>query len=82
MENVEERDTPTSADDALASIEAVNQAQAELADRLITPWWYHPGLGLVEALLVVSMGCRPGGGSRRSWWPWPVWARWFARTPG
>jgi len=56
MENVEERDTPTSADDALASIEAVNQAQADLADRLITPWWYHPSLGLIEALLVVSMG--------------------------
>ena len=56
MENVEERDTPTSADDALASIEAVNQARAELADRLITPWWYHPGLGLVEALFVVSIG--------------------------
>jgi len=56
MENVEERDTPTSVDDALASIEAVNRAQADLADRLVTPWWYHPGLGLIEATFVVSMG--------------------------
>lgn len=29
--------------------------EADLADRLITPWWYYPGLGLVEALLVSSM---------------------------
>jgi len=29
--------------------------EADLADRLVTPWWYYPGLGLVEALLVSSM---------------------------
>jgi apolipoprotein N-acyltransferase len=29
--------------------------EAELADRLVTPWWYYSGLGLVEALIVSSL---------------------------
>ena len=29
--------------------------EADLADRMITPWWYYPGLGLVEALMVSSI---------------------------
>ena len=82
MENVEERDTPTTTDEALASIEAVNQAQADLPDRLITPWWYHVDLGLVESLLVVSIGLPTWWRLGRSWWRWPVWAPWFGRIPG
>lgn len=41
-----------SADEALA---AVASSRAEVADRLVTPWWYHPALGVllgVQALLV------------------------------
>lgn len=55
MESHVNRTARPSSDDARASLEAVDCVQADLADRLVTPWWYHPGLGLVEALLVASM---------------------------
>ena len=42
-------------DEARASLDDVRRMDADLADRLITPWWYYPGLGLVEALLVSSV---------------------------
>jgi cobalamin synthase len=29
--------------------------EAKLADRMVTPWWFYPGLGLYEALLVTSI---------------------------
>jgi hypothetical protein len=29
--------------------------EGDLADRLVTPWWYYPGVGLGEALMVSSM---------------------------
>lgn len=34
---------PYSAHDALTDIDSSNAA---IADRLITPWWYHPALGV------------------------------------
>ena len=43
-----------SPEEARASIELVQRANADLADRLVTPWWYHPSLGLIEAMLVFS----------------------------
>ena len=43
-----------SPEEALASIEVVDQANADLADRLVTPWWYHPSVGLIEAMIIVS----------------------------
>lgn len=46
-------------DDALADIAA---ARAAAADRLVTPWWYHPILGLIVGHVVVAYGV--GG----SWW--------------
>jgi hypothetical protein len=55
---MESDETPTvrpSPDDVRASLDAVNRVQADLADRLVSPWWYNPGLGLVEAVLVTSM---------------------------
>jgi hypothetical protein len=42
-----------SARDALA---AVAGTRAALADRLITPWWYHPILGVLVALVGLLTG--------------------------
>jgi hypothetical protein len=55
MESSEEPTARPSSEDARASLAAVDRVQADLADRLVAPWWYHPGLGLVQALLVSSM---------------------------
>src|SRR5450759_2959899 len=44
-----------SSEEARASLEDVRRMEADLADRLVTPWWYYPGLGLVEALIVSSL---------------------------
>jgi hypothetical protein len=41
--------------DAREALEAVAQGRREAADRLVTPWWYHPILGaLIGALIVVQ----------------------------
>jgi hypothetical protein len=40
-------------DDPLAMI---TEARATVADRLTTPWWYHPILGLLLASYVVAVG--------------------------
>lgn len=34
---------------------AIDGARASAADRLVTPWWYHPVLGLLAAVFVVAM---------------------------
>jgi len=44
-----------SPDEARASLDEVRRIEVDLADRMVTPWWYHPGLGLVEALMVSSI---------------------------
>jgi hypothetical protein len=49
----EHTDRP-SPEEALAALDVVDQANADLAKRLVTPWWYHPILGLIEAMLVLS----------------------------
>lgn len=36
--------------DALADVAA---SRSSVADRLITPWWYHPALGMILAALVL-----------------------------
>ena len=55
MESNGEPTLRPSPDEARASLDDVRRMEADLADRLITPWWYYPGLGLVEALLVSSV---------------------------
>jgi len=55
MENNGEPTLYPSSEEARASLEDVHRVEAELADRLVTPWWYYTGLGLVEALMVSSM---------------------------
>jgi hypothetical protein len=55
MENNGEPTLHPSHEEARASLDDVRRVEADLADRLVTPWWYHPGLGLVEALFISSM---------------------------
>ena len=55
MENNSEPTRRPSPDEARASLDEVRRTEADLADRLVTPWWYYTGLGLVEALIVSSM---------------------------
>lgn len=44
-----------SPEEAQAALAAVQESRADVADRLITPWWYHPVLGLlVGALIAVA----------------------------
>jgi hypothetical protein len=42
--------------DPRAALDAVHQAEAAAADRLVTPWWYHPSLGALSAVLVLAYG--------------------------
>jgi len=51
MESQLPRPDPSSARDALDSITAT---RTRIADRLVTPWWYHPILGAILGALVIS----------------------------
>src|SRR4051812_19326920 len=42
--------------DARLALDAVRHGQAAAADRLVTPAWYHPALGGLEAMLVLACG--------------------------
>ena len=55
MESNGEPTLRPSSEEARASLEDVRRMEADLADRLVTPWWYYPGMGLVEALIVSSL---------------------------
>ncbi len=44
----------TAAHDARAALAAIDGARSNAADRLVTPWWYHPVLGLLAAVFVVA----------------------------
>ncbi|HEY5247018.1 MAG TPA: hypothetical protein VIJ15_01005 [Dermatophilaceae bacterium] len=41
-----------SPDQARASLDDVRRMEADLADRMLTPWWLYPAWGLAEALIV------------------------------
>ena len=43
-------------DDAAAALGLVSASRARLADRLVTPWWYHPALGLLGGVAVLGHG--------------------------
>ncbi|WP_425860370.1 hypothetical protein [Arthrobacter sp. TWP1-1] len=43
------------AQDAREALATVADARANAADRLVTPWWYHPVLGLLVAVFVVAI---------------------------
>ena len=55
MENNSEPTAHPSREEARASLEDVRRMGVALADRMVTPWWFYPGLGLYEALLVTSI---------------------------
>jgi hypothetical protein len=41
--------------EAQAALAAVDESRSDIADRLVTPWWYHPILGvLVGGLITVA----------------------------
>jgi hypothetical protein len=48
MENDEDLDR------ARAALAAVEATRASVADRLVTPWWYHPTLGLLASAYLVG----------------------------
>lgn len=47
--------------DAAANLAVIAQARAAVADRLITPWWYHPLVGLLLAGYVLGVSLGPTG---------------------
>ncbi len=44
-------------DEALADVEA---SRVAIADRVVTPWWYHPALGIIQASLVLNIAFAKG----------------------
>lgn len=40
--------------EARAALDAVQQSKSDLADRVYTPWWYHPILGVLCGGLVTA----------------------------
>lgn len=44
------------ADDARSSLDAVDAARLDVAQRLRAPWWYYPALGLLTSQLVLVYG--------------------------
>ncbi|UNX53959.1 hypothetical protein MF406_13430 [Georgenia sp. TF02-10] len=63
MESSRQIPVPVSPADARTSLASLQDANRALADHLPTPWWYHPGTGLAEALIVSALAL-PGA--------WPV----------
>ena len=47
--------------EAAEQLAAIAEARSSVADRLVTPWWYHPILGLLFAgyLVGLSLGSNP-----------------------
>jgi len=41
-------------DEAATALETIGASRAEMADRLVTPAWYHPALGLLAGGVLVS----------------------------
>ena len=37
-------------------LSAIAETRAAVADRLITPWWYHPALGVLAAGYLLALG--------------------------
>ncbi|THV37066.1 hypothetical protein [Glycomyces buryatensis] len=41
--------------EAQAALDSVQQSRSDIADRLYTPWWYHPALGVLVGGLVAAV---------------------------
>ena len=50
-----ENDSAPNARQARDALAAIGAARSDAAGRLVTPWWYHPVLGLLAAVFVVAM---------------------------
>ncbi|NYG59094.1 putative membrane protein YccC [Nocardioides daedukensis] len=61
MEN--ESRPPVHEEQARAALASIGAARAGLADRLVTPWYYHPVLGLLMAVMVLFYGLERFHGS-------------------
>jgi hypothetical protein len=48
-------DQPITSQEADASLGVIAAQQRALADRLVTPWWYHPVLGLLQGGMVLVL---------------------------
>jgi hypothetical protein len=44
--------------EASAALDLVASTRADLADRLVTPWWYHPVLGVMAGWVVAAPAAR------------------------
>ena len=53
------RERPSSPAEAQAALAALDVDAVRLAERVVTPWWYHPALGLIVALLVGAQALAP-----------------------
>jgi hypothetical protein len=45
-------------EDAEAALDLVSASRSDVADRLITPWWYHPVLGVLAAGPIATLAAR------------------------
>ncbi|PZE38310.1 hypothetical protein [Curtobacterium sp. MCPF17_031] len=56
MENDPRNSAPNGSDptDARQALAAVDATRASVADRLVTPWWYHLALGLLAGAYLVG----------------------------
>lgn len=56
MENVDDAAAPVDSQEAAAALGRAGLAASAAADRLVTPVWYHPVLGLLCGVLVLAEG--------------------------
>lgn len=52
-------DQRLTAEAARAALNGLDDDNARLADRVVTPWWYHPVLGAVVAVVALSSTLPP-----------------------
>ena len=48
--------------EAAEQLALIAETRARLADRLVTPWWYHLSLGALMGVLVLAIGLGIGNG--------------------
>src|SRR5262245_56728880 len=56
MENVIKEES------AREALDLVTSSRADVADRLVTPWWYHPILGVLSGVLIAAPATRSPSG--------------------
>lgn len=64
MENNRNEASPYTPENALRD---ADEARDHAAARLVTPWWYHPILGVAAAISLLGLALAPDG--QTSFWP-------------